>query len=178
MATIISDTPYVKVIQERLQNDGFELSQTTIVNMPALVATTTEFKASWFATQLNIFIVVGVADRVEENTINSFSKSAIEFALQHYGGPRRGMQTGVVCFALLITPSIDEKAKLWVMQRPRKHFAAFEMPCLLDTSTNNLYFYQQTPIWGFIYYRSFRQVGCSLSDHSRAQISFCVSPGQ
>jgi hypothetical protein len=123
-----------------------------------IIGTTKEFRLMWLATQQNIFIIAGVIDRVDENIIASFSKAAMEYALEHYKGLPRGVQAAVACFPLLIAPSVDEKAKEWVMNRPRKHFAAFEMPCCFDASTNTLHYYRKTPIWGAIYYKSFRKI--------------------
>ena len=158
MEQSISATGHVKKIEQRLRDEGFELSQYTVADIATVIGKKKQFKMSWLATQQNIFVVVGSTDKVLQETIDSFSKASMEYALTHYKGLPRGFQTGVACFPLLVAPQIDESAKTWAIRRPRKHFAAFEMPSLFDSSKNTLYYYQKTPLWGWIYYKSFRKI--------------------
>jgi len=147
---------YLKTVYEKLRQDGFELTKDKINEFDVVVATKKQFKLSWFATQMNIFAIMGVANNVSKSVIGNFSKISLDYAIKKKKGLPRGLQAGVVSFALLVSLNVNEDAKQWVQQRPKKHFAAFEMPVIFDLRINELYYYDKTPIFGAIYYKSFR----------------------
>ncbi len=147
---------YYSLVSDRLKQDGFKIVHETIENQNVLIATNQQFRMSWFATQLNFFVIVGIAEHVTASNISSFSQASINYSIKQNTGLPRGLQSGVVSFSALISPSIDSDAKAWVQQLPKKHFAAFEIPVLIDSSKNEILFCTKTPMWGFIYYGFFR----------------------
>lgn len=115
------------------------------------------FEAKWLATKLKIYSFVAYQPHISKNDIMAYSDNCLLYALNDYKGLPRGFQNGVGCFNVLVSENIDADAIAYSMERPKKHFAAFEMPIIYDLSNNKLYFYPKTPMWGAIYYKFFRQ---------------------
>ena len=155
---------YLKTVYDKLRRDGFELSNDKIHEFDVVVAK--KFK---FTKQMNIFAIMGDANNISKDVIENFSKISLDYTLKVLdylevklfvplvGETRtRIMEAAVGSFALLVSSNIDEDAKQWVQQRPKKHFAAFEIPVIFDLKKNEIYHYKKTPIWGAIHYRFFR----------------------
>lgn len=147
---------YFNKIYSKLKQEGFELQKDKINLFDVIVATKKQFKLSWVATQMNFFVIMGLSNKITKETIEEFSRNCMDYAIKNNKGLPRGLQAGVVSFALLVSSDVDEDAKKFAQARPKKHFAAFEMPVIFDLKENKLYYYDKTPIWGFIYYKAFR----------------------
>jgi len=116
-----------------------------------------KFKVKWLATKLKMFSYVSYLPVINEQDIIEFSDACIADALQKYQGLPRGFQNGVGSFCVLASEYIDPRAIAYVQQRPKKHYAAFEMPIIYDLTRNMLFYYDKTPMWGAIYYKFFRE---------------------
>jgi len=116
---------YLPKVYDKLQQDGFELKVDKISGLDVSVAINKKFKLAWMATQMNIFVIVGSSDRISRNDIEVFSKNSLEYTIKNNQGLPRGVQSGVVSFSLLTSKSIDEDAKQFAKERPKKNFAAF-----------------------------------------------------
>jgi len=156
-AADLKNQDLTKKIVEKLEQDGFAFSGDTIDQRDVLVGENRKFKVSWFATQLNLFAIIATPEEVSEEAISSYCTSALDYAIKHNSGLPRGMQSGVACFALMISPSVSVEAEKWVQKKSRKRFAAFAIPVLLDTSDNTPIYYKKTPILGGMYYKFFRK---------------------
>ena len=51
---------------------------------------------------------------------------------------------------------MNEDAKKFTQERPKRHRAAFEMPVIFDLKESKLYYYTKNQIWGYIYYKDFK----------------------
>lgn len=153
----LEENIYLKNVYEKLRRDNFELMNDRIDEFSVVVATKKQFKLSWAATQLNIFVIMGVSEHISKDVIENFSKISLDYTIKKKKGLPRGLQAGVASFALLVSSNIDEDAKRWVQQKPKKHFAAFEVPVIFDEKSNKLYYCDKTPLWGRIYYKFFRK---------------------
>jgi len=146
---------YLNSVHLRLMNKGFFLSDYTIDGFDVTVATKSRFEWLKLATQLNIFVITGSLDNISEKSIDKFSRLAYDYATKNNKGLPRGFQSGVASFALLVSNSVDEEAKKWVQQRPRKHYAAFEFPVIFDFRDRHLYYYKKNITWGSMYHGFF-----------------------
>lgn len=158
MNEVATEAGHAEAVCRKLELDGFQLHRDTVAGIPVTVAQKKQFKMAWMATQMNMFILVGVPPSVTADTINAFSNAAIDYAIRTKTGLPRGFQAGVACFALLVSPAVDEAAKAWAAQKPPKRWAASIMPVVYDATTRTLHYYRKTPLWGAIYYKSFRQM--------------------
>ncbi len=148
---------HVTNIFERLKQDDFKFVNETIGQFDVTVAMKKQFHISWFTIkQMNIFAIMGIADRVSKEIIHSFSKTALEYAKNTNTGFSRSMHSIVVSFSLLISSSIDDDARQWVQKKPGKHFRLFEIPIILDSRNNTLLFYSKTAGRSSSYYKFFQ----------------------
>jgi len=152
----IDQNTYFEIVHEKLRQDKFVLRNDKLDGLNVVVATKQEFQLLWFGTQMNIFVIMGVSDRVSREVIENFSKHAIDYAIKNNHGLPLGFLSCVTSFALLVSSSIDEDAKQFVQGSYKKHFAAFEMPVLFNVKSKELFYYRDTPFWGSIYYKFFR----------------------
>ncbi len=110
-----------------------------------------------FATKMKNFSFVSCSDKIDLNDIINYSSACMDYALKIYEGLPRGFQNGILSFNVLVSEKVSAEAKKFVAARPKKHFAAFEMPIIVDLTDKSLYYYKKTPMWGGLYYRYFRK---------------------
>lgn len=115
------------------------------------------FEMKWFATKLKNFTFISTMDRIDKGDISSYSDSCLRYALQHYKGLARGMHNGVTSFNVLVSKNVTDSAKEFAEARPPLHFSAFEMPIIVDLTKRTIHYYRETPIWGSLYYKYFRE---------------------
>lgn len=89
--------------------------------------------------------------------MEQYSKDCMNYALKNYKNLPRGMQNAVVSNNVLASANVDPMAVKFVEAKPKKHYAAFEMPIIVDLTQEKIYYYKKTPIWGAIYYKYFRE---------------------
>lgn len=115
-----------------------------------------KFKIKWLATKLKNFSFVAYIDKIELRDIINYSSACVDYSLKNYKGLPRGMQNGVSTFNVLVSENVSKEAIEFVTARPKKHFALFEIPIIFDLTNEKIYYYKNTPIWGSLYYKYFR----------------------
>ena len=115
------------------------------------------FEAKWIFTKLKQFSFLAQAEQATAEQLARYSAQCLEYALSGAPGLPRGLQNGVVSFSVLAAPEVTEDAVAFACSRPKKHFAAFEVPVLADLTAGRLYYYDKTALWGAVYYKYFRQ---------------------
>jgi hypothetical protein len=141
--------------EEIFKADGRYFGPATLNGIPVSIGYIKEFRWSWFACQLNTFIIVGEAPSVDRPLMESFSKAAYEFALKNNKGWKRGWQSGIGSINILKSASIDDGALQFCEKTPPKHWSAFEVPVLYNTVGKKTIRFVSTPIWGRLYYPYF-----------------------
>lgn len=141
----------------KVENNFSEKKEVMVSRFNAFQFYEEKFEAKWIATKLKIYSFVSYLPAITEQDIIDFSSECIEKALREYSGLPRGFQNGVATFNVLVSENVDPKAIAYAVSRPKKHFAAMEMPVIYDLSKNKIYYYEKTPMWGAIYYRFFRE---------------------
>ncbi|MCC7158416.1 MAG: hypothetical protein IT281_02640 [Ignavibacteria bacterium] len=86
-----------------------------------------------------------------------FSEKMYSLANRHRTGAPLGFGAMLVVYPLLITNNITAELAGFMGQYCPKHFAAAEFPSVLDLSTGYLYYYPNTPVWGYAYYATYRR---------------------
>jgi len=115
------------------------------------------FKWKWLATKLKIFSYISYVEKIDQKTISDFSDACFLTSKKNYKGLPRGVQNGFASFIVIVSEDIDVDAIAFAESRPKKHFAAFDMPVVVDLKNEKIYFYHGKQIWGSIYYRFFRE---------------------
>lgn len=131
-----------------------------------------EFRMKWGASKMKRFSFVTRMDRVDGALVRQFSAACTQYALNNYPGMARGMQVGIASFAVIASRNVEESAVRQVMETPPAHFAAFEMPILLDLTTGAFYHMQKTPLWGALMWSDLRK----YADQKFAPLWACHSP--
>jgi hypothetical protein len=153
---------YLKMVSNNFKTEGFLVVDDQIGNYDVIIAKITKYKWEWIESLLNIFSIIGASKNISLEDIEKFSKLSREYAKEQYKGLSSEAQTGIISFALLASFNIEEEAIDWVQNRPDKYFPAFEMPVISDLKNNELYFYENIPRWGGLYYRFLREF---VKDH-------------
>src|SRR6266498_3086270 len=63
----------------------------------------------------------------------------------------RGFQSGVAIIPALVAETVTEPARAAALARPKKEFAAFLLPAIVDLATGQTFSYQGRIVWGTIY---------------------------
>jgi hypothetical protein len=136
--SLIKNT-YISTICEKLKQDDFKFKDEKLDQFDVIVATGQKFKISWFkTTQVNIFVIMGVADRVTKEFIEAYSRITLSYSIKNNNVFPKQMHCVTASFPLLISSSIDDDARQWVKVRLKKQLGFLEIPIILDSGNNTL----------------------------------------
>ncbi len=68
----------------------------------------------------------------------------------------RGLQFGYMVIPCLAVRHADEGLIRYVESRPRKHWAIFEFPVVVDFKARAVYYYRKTAMWGAFFFSDMR----------------------
>ena len=113
------------------------------------------------ATRFGKVDTYGFVKYVRENAtgdfLKTYSSQVFDFAMEHRSGAPLGFGAMLVVYPLLVVNGISDELYSAINSYCSKHFAAMEFPSVYDIKSENLYYYQQTPVWGFAYYGTCRR---------------------
>ncbi len=89
-------------------------------------------------TQINIFAIMGVVEKISMEFAGAYSRMALSYTMKNYKDVPKHMHNITASFPLLISSSIDDDAKQWVLQKPKSQLGFLEIPAILDTANNSL----------------------------------------
>jgi hypothetical protein len=151
----------LKSIKQKLVSESIFLSDIEIQAKPTVIGYEKKFKWSWFATQLNTFIVVSDYgnESITPEIIERHLTEAFDFASRNYTGWPRGLQSGVGVISVLISSNVSPQAKAYCRElKSGKKWAGFTIPVTIDSSTNEVSYFEKNPVWGRIYYPHFKSL--------------------
>jgi hypothetical protein len=139
METNLNKNTHISSIYEKLKQDGFTSKEEKFDHFDVIVAAGQQFKMSWFkATQVNIFAIMGVADKVTKEFVEAYSKVTQSYAMKNYKSFPKQMNSITVNFPLLISSTIEDDARQWIRRKLQSQLGFHEIPIILDTNNNNL----------------------------------------
>ncbi|HEY8400980.1 MAG TPA: hypothetical protein VIK89_06945 [Cytophagaceae bacterium] len=139
--------------EQIFKKEGIYFGEATIDGVPCTIGYIKKFRWRWIASQLNIFIIVGKTDDViSRNTIEAFSNSGFQYALNNSKGWPRGVQSAICSIAILEGVNINDDAISFCEKFSKKHWSAFEIPVVYDGIQKKGYKIKSTPIWGIIFF--------------------------
>ncbi len=154
MNTNLTENPHVSAVCEKLIQDGFRVTDEKFDQFDVIVATGQKFKISWFkTTQVNIFAVIGVADRITKEFIEAYSRITLSYSIKNNKIFPKQMYCVTASFPLLISPVVDGDAGKWVKQAFEKQLGFLEIPIILDTGNNTLLYCSKKSSWRSGYYK-------------------------
>ena len=151
--SLINNT-FISAICKKLKQDGFKFNEEKFDQFDVIVASGQQFKISWFkTTQVNIFVIMGVADRVTKEFIEAFSKITLSYSIKNNDVFPKQMHCVTASFPLLISSSIDDDARQWVKQKLKKQLGFLEIPIILDSGNNTLLYCDEKSSQSSGYYK-------------------------
>jgi len=145
---------YISAICEKLKHDGFRFQEEKLNQFDVIVASGQQFKISWFkTTQVNIFVIMGVADRVTKEFIEAYSRIILSYSIKNNDVFPKQMHCVTASFPLLISSSIDDDARQWVKQKLKKQLGFLEIPIILDSGNNTLLYCDEKSSMSSGYYK-------------------------
>ena len=153
-------------IKDKLSAKSIFLSEEKIADYPTIIGYEKKFKWSWFATQLNTFVIASdLGDKlVTKEIIETHLSESFKYAKKNYKGWPRGLQSGVGVISILISKNIDEEAIEYCKKmKSGKKWAGFTIPVAINPSTNETYYFDKNPIWGRLYYPHFKKLITELT---------------
>jgi len=150
---------WLQKVMSRLQAGGYVPLMPSASGYPfAVAARKSRFEVTKFSFVETFFVFVELPTITPE-IVKQFSTDAFCYALANVTcGLPCGLGEAVICYAVAIVPSLDERTASAVRQSaPPRHVAAFQMPVVYDMSRQNILFYEHTPLWGALYYPGLRK---------------------
>ena len=138
---------YIQAVKARLSDKATVL----LDEQDRFIAYEEVFKWSWWATKLKITSFVKYLPTVQLSDIKSYSEHCLMQARKDRRGLPIGLQNGIMCFCVLASENISPDAIAFATSRPKKHWAAFEVPVLFDLCGGELFFFDGKIIWGSLY---------------------------
>ena len=151
---------YYRNVLDRLRSSGFKT--TTAVQHRrytfAHVAKRTAFEA-WKYGFVETFFVLAEFDSLDHDTMRNYSKACWSYALRRTRVPLpRGFGHSMECFSVATTCGLDDAVGQMVRNtEPPRHWAAAEIPVIVDLETGQLYYLERTPDWGSLYWDGRRE---------------------
>ncbi len=81
---------------------------------------------------------------------------------KHRTGAPLGFGANLVVYPMLIVDNISRELSEFIKNYCPKHFGSAEFPSVLDFTTQYLYYYERTPVWGYAFYSGYRREAYQL----------------
>src|SRR4051812_23039128 len=145
---------------QKLSSDGFAISKNVTCNGRTFkaVASRTRFELTKFGFAETFFIFEEF-DSITEHALRRFSTEAFALAKQSKSIPLPcGLCESVVCFPVATARKVaDLVAHSIRTEAAPKHWAAAEVPVIVDVTNHRLFYFEKTPFWGAAYHSGFRK---------------------
>jgi hypothetical protein len=144
---VISSEGYLVTVRDRMREDGCTITYETVGPAQALVGYRSDVKA---LSKMHLFTVVAGVPEVDEPALRDFTHLVSDYAKAQKGAAR-GMQSGVLAFAVLVAPKVDDGAKA-VAAKPFQlgmgGFAAIVQPAVVDLTEGRVHTFRGRRLWG------------------------------
>ena len=120
------------------------------------------FEASKFGTADAYSCVKYAEGNATGADLQEFSTKMFDMCSRHRTGVPLGFGAHLVVYPMLIVDNISVELAGFIKLYCPKHFGSAEFPSVLDFSTGYLYYYEQTPVWGYAYYAGYRRESYDL----------------
>jgi hypothetical protein len=151
---------WLRGVRDRLDEGGFVLLEDVSSEGRTfpLLARRTRFELTKFGFS-ETFFIFGDFDRLTTEACRAFSADAFRCAKEHKTIYLPcGLFESVWCYAVAMAGEVGEPTLASVRNdTPPLHWASAEIPVIYDRTSGELFYFQQTPLWGSAYYAGFRK---------------------
>jgi hypothetical protein len=151
---------WLETAMQKLSRDGFEISR----DIPSdkytfkVIACRNKSKIFGLGDAFFIFAEFDILDIDELRKFSAYAFNAaqsMKFAQVELGEKLRNDL--IVGFPVAIVRNVEKSTIDAIrIQTPPRHLGAFEIPILFDEGQQQLYYFEKTPFWGFVFFFGFR----------------------
>ncbi len=146
-------------LKQILESEKLYFGEANIAGILCTIGYKKEFRWTWFACQLNTFVIIGQATSdVDVQQIHDFSTACFEYALKNQKGWPRGLQSGVGSIAILCAENYSSSAAASCETLTKKHWSAFEVPVIYDITQKKMIRFKKAPMWGSLFFPYFAKM--------------------
>jgi hypothetical protein len=163
---------YLKLLEEWMKHYGFEKLNVHAESGADIVFKRSRVELSKFG-KVDCYVCVRyMPEGATGQELKVFSEKMFSLANRHRTGAPLGFGAMLVVYPLIITENISAELAGFLKLYCPKHFAAAEFPSAVDLTTGYVYYYPNTPLWGYAYYATYRRESYSFfSPESWKQVS-------
>ena len=153
-------------IAQNLANAGFKVSRDVMLSDGStadLAASRNRF--SWKGLViLSQHVVVRSVESASQHHMAGLLESSFRFGKKANRLPLvRGLQLGYMILPVIVTDTADRSLVESVTKPPRKRWALFELPVVLELANRRVVFFQGTPLWGAFFFSDARDIVSSFT---------------
>jgi hypothetical protein len=153
--------PLIADIEQRLRAAKFDVVRNAQLpggSTVALAASRTYFSWKGFVI-LSQHIVVAEIENANVGSVETLFDASFGYAKRVNKVPLpRGFQFGYSVIPTIITTNPSAELIAYVSKSPRKHFALFELPVVIDAASGAVNYFHGRPLWGFLYFSDMRSI--------------------
>ena len=135
-------------IEQALAAGGLQPIRMIVGGPTAVVGSTSKFRWSWMATQLNTFIyAASFLPGTTSAFLDQYMATACQDAINRKGA-MRGFQVGVAAVAVAAVDQATPELSAWAATPHGRRFAALTFPVLVDASPRQVVYPQRMALGG------------------------------
>ena len=108
------------------------------------------------------YFFISQNDAADYQVMENYTKACVQYALNNYKGLPRGLQKGIVIYAVMCQTEANPQAVAYTKKKPSEHFSAFELPVVVDLSRKHIEYLDSTPVWGFAMWKGIKKVAQTM----------------
>lgn len=108
--------------------------------------------------KLHQYFFITQDDGADYESMRRFTEACVAYVLDTYQGLPRGLQKGLGIYPVMCQNTANPQAIAFAQRKPDNHFAAFELPVVVEMSSGRLHYMQKTPVWGFAMWKGIKRI--------------------
>jgi hypothetical protein len=139
-----------------MESAGFQVIEGAVVAGAPLIASKSEFRLSWMATRLHLFVAVKVVPIVRAADIAPYAEELMGFG-ERVKGRWLGLQSGIAANPALVGQTVEAEAVQIATTQLYRRPAIFAWPVVVDLGRQERIAHRDNPKVGRLYNSWMRQ---------------------
>lgn len=152
----VNAAEYLERSRARMEGAGFQVIEGAVVAGAHLIGYKSEFRLSWMATKLHLFVTVKAVPVVRPADIAPYAEEVLEYG-RRVKGRWLGFQTGVAAIPVLVGDAVDADAEQIARTQLFHQQAGFAWPVVVDLGRGERFAHRGNPVAGRLYNSWMRQ---------------------
>ena len=151
----------VETVAQRFREGGYRVESAT--RLPDRTLADVAASRTYFSWKGLVLVSQHVVIRQMENAtvadMQALFQAGFRFGKKRNWVPLvRGLQFGYMVLPVIITANPHAELVQYARSMPRKHWALFEFPVVIDANTGHADYFRDTPFWGAFLFADMRSV--------------------